>query len=95
MMNQSDERISGLRDEALDPAPAQQALICACPPVCTVSDKVLDPAPAQQAFVCACAICTISDEALDPAPAQQAIICFGNPFCNVSCLAPKFWAISD
>ena len=53
-------------DEALDPAPAQEAAACAiCCVICYVSDEPLDPAPAQEAAVCTCLPpCYVSDEEL-------------------------------
>ena len=41
MMNTSDERITGLSDEALDQAPAQEAAACIFFPPCYVSDEEL------------------------------------------------------
>ena len=85
MMNTSDERITGLSDEALNPAPAQEAAVCTCMVcvACTVSDEALD-APVQHAFVCGGPLCYVSDEALDPAPAHEAAACTCLPPCYVS-----------
>lgn len=84
-------------DEALDPAPAQQAFTCV--PVCAVtiiSDEALDP-PMQNALTvtagCGCSgWCQVSDEALDE-PKQHALACAG-PYCR-STVISEFSAVSD
>ena len=95
-MSNTQDNLTGLSDEALDPVPAQEASACgrACGTIyCNISDETLDPAPAQEAFpfgcIWACSVCHgVSDEALDPSPAQEAlggcgIFCVG-PICTIS-----------
>ncbi len=85
MMNTSDERITGLSDEALN-VPIKQALNCAW--LCGISDEALDAAPAHEAAACIfcgpCA-CGISDEALE-VPHSHALTCtIGLGVCIGNC----------
>ncbi len=64
-MSNTQDNLTGLSDEALDPVPAQEASACgrACGTIyCNISDETLDT-PEQQAMPCACGFLprTISD----------------------------------